>query len=84
MPQFLSLVRLQFDARPSHVTSPNGRQMIPSHLDLQSYFQDTTLAQRRQHTGSDEQELANWRGGCHAVYPLGPLTLCARLAVADA
>ena len=32
----------------------------------------------------DEQELANWRGGRNAVYPLGPLTLCARLALADA
>jgi hypothetical protein len=32
----------------------------------------------------DEQELANWRGGRNAVYPLGPLTLGARLALADA
>jgi hypothetical protein len=31
-----------------------------------------------------EQKLANWRGGPYAVYPLGPLTLGARLALADA
>src|ERR1700738_4550694 len=32
----------------------------------------------------DEEELAGWRAGRHAVYQLAPLTIGARLAVADA
>jgi hypothetical protein len=32
----------------------------------------------------DEEELADWRAGCNAVYQLVALTLGARLAVADA
>jgi hypothetical protein len=32
----------------------------------------------------DEEELADWRAGRNAVYPLAALTIGARLAVADA
>jgi hypothetical protein len=31
----------------------------------------------------DEEELADWRAGRHAVYQLAALTIGARLAVAD-
>jgi hypothetical protein len=31
----------------------------------------------------DDEELADWRAGCNAVYQLAALTIGARLAVAD-
>jgi len=32
----------------------------------------------------DQEELADWRAGCDAIYQLAALTIGARLAVADA
>jgi hypothetical protein len=73
----ISVYRITLRAKRSDYTAKDRSDSSPMTQGVTYWarnlnFKSIPPAQGGQQTGSDEQELANWRGGCSAVCPLGP------------